>query len=130
MPTSSENVILFLLTQALVLIGGAFGGLLAWPASIGLGRQPTLSVGGILFLCGWLMISYSPQITESRAAFLTILLAGRFITGIASGWVRFSGSVRKLFLTGGGLLKSGGAKLSLIGFVLGKKKRRARPIHK
>ena len=72
------------LHKALELAGGTFGGLLPWLSSDGLGRQTSLTAGGIPALCGWLMISYTPQITGSRAAFLTVLFTGRFLTDIGS----------------------------------------------
>lgn len=78
------------------MAGGIFGGLFAWPVSSSLGRQPSLTLGGILFLCGWLLISYSVQITESRAAFMTVLLTGRVLNGVASGWSSFYVPVRTL----------------------------------
>ena len=82
------------LLQALELAGGTLIGPLAWIISDGLGRQTALITGGIPALCGWLMISYAPQITGNRAAFLTVLLTGRFLTGLGSAWSLFCVSVR------------------------------------
>ncbi len=70
-----------------------FGGLFAWPLSDGLGRQTALTVSGIPFFCGWVMISYSIRITGSRAAFLTVILTGRFVVGLGAGWSLLSASV-------------------------------------
>ena len=86
-------IVFYSLWQAIELAGGSIGGPIAWLVSDGLGRQTALTTGGIPALCGWLMISYAPLITGSRAAFLTVLFTGRFLTGVGVGWAIFCVSV-------------------------------------
>lgn len=86
------------LFQSIEVVGGMLGGLLAWPVSIALGRQTALIVGGIPSLCGWLLMSYSVQITGSRAEFITVILTARVLTGFGAGWASFYVSVSTDYL--------------------------------
>ena len=70
-----------------------FGSVLAWPVSDAFGRKPALMLGGVPAFTGWIMISVSWIITNSRGAFLGVILTGRLLTGISVGWLLFSVSV-------------------------------------
>ncbi len=80
-------------TQAFGTIGAMFGGIVAWPVSDHFGRKAALIVGGMPFLCGWLLIANAVQITQSRAGFLAILFSGRLLAGFSTGWSIFCASV-------------------------------------
>lgn len=69
------------------------GGLVAWPVSDLLGRQAALMLSGVPFLTGWVFLANAVQVTGSRAGFLSLLLGGRFLTGVGTGWSVFSVSV-------------------------------------
>lgn len=66
---------------------------MAWPISDHFGRQAALIVGGVPFLCGWIMIANAIQITQSKAGFLVLLFGGRVLAGFATGWSIFCVSV-------------------------------------
>ena len=72
--------------QTITVIGGMTGGLLAVPVADKLGRRIALIVGGIPSFCGWVLLAGSVWVTDSRAGFLTVLLTGRFLTGLSTGW--------------------------------------------
>lgn len=67
--------------------------MIAWPVSDFLGRKPALMLGGVPAFTGWVMISFSWLITDSRGAFLGVILTGRLLTGISVGWFFFCVSV-------------------------------------
>ena len=82
--------------QAFGPVGAMFGGLVAWPISDHFGRQAALMVGGVPFVCGWVLIANAVQVTQNAAGFLFLLLSGRLLTGFATGWSIFAASVRSV----------------------------------
>ena len=92
------NIIRFLILilQAFFPLGAIFGGLFAYPAAEILGRHPSLIIGGIPTISGWLMITYAWLFDTNHQGFLALLLLGRFFTGFAAGWSIFCVSVSSL----------------------------------
>ena len=80
------------LSQSLGALGAAFGAPCAWPISNILGRKPSLMLGGVTGLVGWLVVTYADLIPSSKDI-VTTLYIGRFITGLAGGWLIYSVSV-------------------------------------
>ena len=66
---------------------------MAWPISDHFGRQAVLIVGGVPFLCGWVLLANAINITQSRAGFLALLFSGRLLAGFATGWSIYAASV-------------------------------------
>lgn len=89
----SNNSSLPNIFAALGTIGAMFGGIVAWPVSDHFGRQTALVVGGIPFLCGWVLIANAPLITQSKPGFLVMLFTGRVLAGFSTGWSIFCTSV-------------------------------------
>ena len=78
--------------QAMAPVGAIFGGPIAGWIADHLGRKAALMLVGILYLSGYLMIVYSHML-NSATAFKTILLLGRFLTGVGLGWSCLTGPV-------------------------------------
>ena len=70
-----------------------FGGLIAWPISDMLGRQAALMLSGVPALTGWLMIALAHLADSNAQIFYGVLLTGRGLTGLSSGWSVFCVSV-------------------------------------
>lgn len=71
--------------QALAPLGALFGGAGAgWTADL-LGRKPTLLLSAVPNLIGWLLLALANYCT-TPTLFKFLLLAGRFVTGVATGW--------------------------------------------
>ena len=68
------------------LLGGPMAGLL----SDRLGRKMTLLLGGLPSMVGWLLVAYSyiplVDIGGTFDQFYSLLLIGRFFTGVSMGW--------------------------------------------
>lgn len=70
-----------------------FGGPIAWPLSERFGRQATMMLSGLPSVFGWVLLANAQIFPE--AAFVPVLLVGRFFTGLAVGWAVFGISVSK-----------------------------------
>ena len=71
--------------QALGYIGAVFGGPIAGWISDRMGRKPALMLVSIPYLIGYLMITYA-RFASDPVVFKTILLIGRFFSGVGLGW--------------------------------------------
>lgn len=83
--------------QAFGAIGAIFGGPVAWPLSEKFGRQATLMLSGLPSVIGWVLIANAHVIMDTQG-FYAVLLAGRLLTGFATGWAIFGISVNKGFV--------------------------------
>ena len=80
-------------TQAMMplgaLVGSPIGGLVAdW-----IGRKGSLLLSGVPNFAGWIIIVLA-QYSGNPAVFKGLLLVGRFITGMATGWMTSPITVR------------------------------------
>ena len=78
--------------QALASVGAVFGGLIAGPIADRWGRKNALVLCGIPYFVGYLTLTYAHYL-PTAASFKTIVLLGRFLTGVGMGWACMSGSV-------------------------------------
>ena len=78
--------------QALAPVGGVFGGLIAGPIADRWGRKNALVLCGIPYFVGYLVLSYAHYLPTAES-FKTIVLLGRFLTGVGMGWACMSASV-------------------------------------
>ena len=73
------------------LVGSPIGGMVAdW-----MSRKRSLMLSGIPNFAGWILIVFA-HYSENPAVFKGLLLVGRFITGIATGWMTSPITVRNL----------------------------------
>ena len=68
-----------------VLIGGTIGGLLSSISMNLLGLVLSLILSSVLFVAGWTMIGVSWFFGYSPTSFRSLILTGRFVTGLAFG---------------------------------------------
>ena len=68
-----------------VLIGGTIGGLLSSIVINLLGLVLSLILSSVLFVAGWTMIGVSWFVGYSPTSFRSLILTGRFVTGLAFG---------------------------------------------
>ena len=68
-----------------VLIGSTIGGLLSSILINLLGLVLSLILSSVLFVAGWTMIGVSWFVGYSPTSFRTLILTGRFVTGLAFG---------------------------------------------
>lgn len=73
-------------------VGAIFGGPIAWPLSEKFGRQAALMLSGLPSVIGWVLIANAHS-CDTKVAFVVVLLIGRFLTGLATGWSIFGISV-------------------------------------
>ena len=50
------------------------------------GRKVSVAVSGIVFAAGYAIIAFARVPTLNPQTFKSLLMVGRFVTGIASGW--------------------------------------------
>ena len=79
--------------QAMALIGSMIGGLPAGLVSDWWGRKVSVAVSGIVFAAGYAVIAFAKVPNINPQSFKGLLMLGRLITGIASGWTFVSTSV-------------------------------------
>lgn len=73
------------------LVGSPIGGMVAdW-----MSRKRSLMLFGIPNFAGWILIVFA-QYSRNPVVFKGLLLVGRFITGIATGWMTSPITVRNL----------------------------------
>lgn len=73
------------------LVGSPIGGMVAdW-----MSRKRSLMLSGIPNFAGWILIVFA-QYSRNPVVFKGLLLVGRFITGIATGWMTSPITVRNL----------------------------------
>ena len=72
--------------QAMGLIGGMTGGPPAGWVADKWGRKVSVAVSGIIFAVGYAVIALAKVPTFNPQTFKGLLMVGRFVTGIASGW--------------------------------------------
>ena len=65
-------------------VGAIPGSVLGAQCSDRVGRRAAMIAVGILHVIGWMMI-FIAQYTETPSAFKTVLLLGRFVTGVSTG---------------------------------------------
>ena len=68
------------------LVGGVIGGPPAGLVADKWGRKISVMVNGVLYATGYTLIAFAKVQTLSPLTFKAILMVGRFITGIGSGW--------------------------------------------
>ena len=83
---------MILFTQAIAPIGAVFGGLPAGWVADKWGRKAALMLVGLPYLVGYLMVAYA-RFAVTRAGFISVLLVGRFLTGVGFGWATSAVSV-------------------------------------
>ena len=81
-----DNYQTYLCQQALGLAGGIIGGPPAGWVADRWGRKISVSVNGILYAAGYAIIAIAKIRTLNHQTFKGLLMVGRFITGVASGW--------------------------------------------
>ena len=75
-----------IILQAAALVGAIIGGVAgSWTASK-FGRRMCLVLNSAPFAAGYFIILFSYLITSNAALFKSILIVGRFITGVGLGW--------------------------------------------
>ena len=72
--------------QAMGLIGGMIGSLPAGWVADRWGRKVSVAVSGIVFAAGYAIIAFAKVPNVNSQSFKGLLMVGRLITGIASGW--------------------------------------------
>ena len=68
------------------LIGGMIGSLPAGWVADKWGRKVSVAVSGIVFAAGYAVIAFAKVPNINPLGFKGLLMMGRLITGIASGW--------------------------------------------
>ena len=70
------------------LVGGMIGGPPAGWVADRWGRKMSVAMSGIVFAVGYAIIALAkvPALTHNSGSFKGLLMVGRFVTGIASGW--------------------------------------------
>ena len=72
--------------QALGLVGGIIGGPPAGWVADKWGRKISVVVNGVLYAVGYTLIAFAKVPTLNPQAFKSLLMIGRLVTGIGSGW--------------------------------------------
>ena len=66
-------------------VGAIFGGLMSSPAMSALGIVESLVLGSSIYVVGWTLIGASFFVADP-STFRALILLGRTVTGIATGW--------------------------------------------
>ena len=68
------------------LVGGMIGGLPAGWVADRWGRKVSVAISGIVFAAGYAVMAFAKVPNINPQSFKGLLMVGRLITGVASGW--------------------------------------------